>query len=376
MAPTSSVLNPFTNAYSGLGHEHGLPALSTSFAVILAIIYTLTYVLPFYLSPTTRPSPALSRDAPSVIRARIRAVSLSCLICATTTLLVLLAWASLSPLEAVRLLGWFPISPTDITKTATLTALLFAGPLFERGVVEGEWRNWIRGARVAETLGSWIGWRNFVAGPITEELLFRSLLTPLALLSHHGPAAAATVTLTTPLYFGIAHVHHFYEYTLTHPHTPLLPALLRSLVQFAYTSLFGFYATFVFLRTGSLPAAILAHAFCNWCGLPRLWGRVEPGVPIGPPDIGSRRKRDGEDVRGAVGAVGQFRVGPPAGGETDEGEDIAWTVAYYIILVGGAAAFYECLWALTESGNALVAFGPPALTGGGGGGLASPDSGA
>lgn len=32
-----------------------------------------------------------------------------------------------------------------------------------------------------------------------------------------------------------------------------------------------------------------------------------------------------------------------------------WSVAYYVLLVVGAVGWYKELWALTESGNALVA---------------------
>jgi len=38
--------------------------------------------------------------------------------------------------------------------------------------------------------------------------------------------------------------------------------------QFGFTTVFGWYATFVFLRTGHLAAAVVAHAFCNFMGFP------------------------------------------------------------------------------------------------------------
>ncbi|MCJ1368023.1 hypothetical protein MMC16_007161 [Acarospora aff. strigata] len=305
------------------------------------ITYTLLYVVPFYLSAATRPSPLLSRDAPSVIRARIRAVTLSCIISAAATIYIVSHTDKATPLETLRLLGWWPIAPLEITKSLLLTTLLFAGPLFERGIAEGEWKDWIRGRRIRETLGSWIGWRNYVAGPITEELVFRSLLTPLHLLAHIAPSR---IIFLTPLYFGIAHIHHFYEYTLTHPHTPLPPALLRSLVQFAYTTVFGWYATFLFLRTGSLPAVVLAHSFCNWSGLPRVWGRVEAGLPIGPPILKPKDDRDTDGRKSAPMQIADGKLG------------LMWTAAYYVILVAGAVAFYQGFWILTESKRALATF--------------------
>lgn len=135
--------------------------------------------------------------------------------------------------------------------------------------------------------------------------------------------AQTSVTRTiflSPVIFGLAHFHHFYEFRVTHPHEPVVAALLRSLFQLTYTSLFGAYATFLFLRTGSLLAIFVVHAFCNVMGLPRLWGRVEP-----PSD-------------------------------TDDGSrpSILWSIVYYILLVGGAVGWWKNLGTLTASDNALV----------------------
>ena len=45
---------------------------------------------------------------------------------------------------------------------------------------------------------------------------------------------------------------------------------MQVLFQFAFTTIFGWYATFVFLRTGHLSAAVVVHAFCNGMGFPRF----------------------------------------------------------------------------------------------------------
>lgn len=137
--------------------------------------YTLIYVVPFYLSSTTRPSSTLSRDSPSVIRARIRSVTVSCLVCSISSFLVLraapigedrLKHEKLLPLEsswdAIHYLGYFPMGFTETLNCLILTATLFIGPLFEAGFVEGRWRDWIR-LRDVDILLSWSGWRNLVA---------------------------------------------------------------------------------------------------------------------------------------------------------------------------------------------------------------------
>lgn len=120
-------------------------------------------MLPFYVSPATRPSATLSRDAPSVIRARIRTVTLSCVICSLSVLWLIVAKDESSIVDALKLMGWWPLSLTDVFRSLILTAILFMGPLFERGIAEGEWSEWFRGSRISETLGGWIGWRNYIA---------------------------------------------------------------------------------------------------------------------------------------------------------------------------------------------------------------------
>lgn len=160
------------------------------------------------------------------------------------------------------------------------------------------------------------------------------MIIPLHMLAHFS---GKQIIFLTPLYFGIAHVHHLYEFRLTHSQVPLPLVIARSLFQFTYTSLFGFFAAFVFVRTGNMYSIILAHSFCNWLGLPRFWGRVgvEAGAPIEPSTTG---KRSDENESAHL---------------SYEGKGVAWTVVYYIILVAGAYGFYRGLFPLTESSHAL-----------------------
>lgn len=159
--------------------------------------------------------------------------------------------------------------------------------------------------------------------------------------------ATTTLVFLTPLYFGIAHFHHFYEFRLTHPRMPMLPSILRSVFQLTYTTVFGWFAAFLFLRTGSVYPPILVHAFCNWMGLPRLWGRVEgPVTGIGAFDQ-TRRKQDTEASPATLGrtSASSGRLG------------LGWTLAYYVLLVIGAVLFFTNLWTLTESSHAFVDLG-------------------
>lgn len=333
------------------------PASLTHTDTYSQVLYTLLYVIPFYLSPKTRPSPTLSRDAPHVIRARIASVTLTCAAASLVTLAVLTRAGDhgLGLGAALHALGYWPLGLPEALRALLLTALLFLGPLFESLVVEGGWRDWLTLEPVKEVWREITAWRNIVAvglrplthhapllslhsqvsiyttslanhdpprnqqGPLTEEVLFRSASVPLMVLAH---TPLTRTIFVSPLVFGLAHAHHLYEFRVTHPGVPLVAALLRSLFQLGYTTLFGAYATFVFLRSGSLLAVFGVHVLCNCMGLPRVWGRVW-----------------GVDRAGGGGAVALSR---------------GWSVAYYVLLVVGAVAWWRQLWALTESGNALA----------------------
>ncbi|KAH7140552.1 hypothetical protein EDB81DRAFT_798161 [Dactylonectria macrodidyma] len=293
----------------------------TMHAVALLIVYTLVYVIPLYFSAATRPSPTRSRDAPEAIRARIFVVSLSTAVCSLLTL-ALLSFQLSSQQQPLHLMGYWPIGLIDAARALWLTALLFAGPLYESLVIDGVAREWLTLEPLKELWVDWPTWRNMVAGPITEECLFRSAAVPLLLQA--GASLTGTVFLS-PLVFGLAHLHHFYEFRITHPQTPLPVAIARSILQLSYTSLFGAYATFLIMRTGSLLAVILVHAFCNCMGLPRVWGLLTPfWLSDRDPAAALPRK--------------------------------IWTAVYYVLLVCGLVAWWQNLFSLTETTMALVEF--------------------
>lgn len=98
-----------------------------------------------------------------MIRARIRAVTGSCVVTSLIVLWLAIEEGNASFAAAVTMLGWWPVGFADIARCLLLTGILFLGPLFERGIVEGEWRFWFRRNKLYESLSGWIGWRNYVA---------------------------------------------------------------------------------------------------------------------------------------------------------------------------------------------------------------------
>ena len=51
--------------------------------------------------------------------------------------------------------------------------------------------------------------------------------------------------------------------------------------QFTYTSLFGAYSSYLFLRTGLIYGPLVAHSFCNSMGLPNFGRALKERYPLG-----------------------------------------------------------------------------------------------
>jgi prenyl protein peptidase len=49
---------------------------------------------------------------------------------------------------------------------------------------------------------------------------------------------------------------------------PISKIIMIASLQLAYTSLFGYFATYMLLKTGNISGSIVSHSFCNFMGLP------------------------------------------------------------------------------------------------------------
>jgi len=125
--------------------------------------------------------------------------------------------------------------------------------------------------------------RDLLIAPLAEEMIFRSCIVPpfVAYATDTRRLSIGQISWITPLFFGMAHIHHAVRSLYQSP--PRRNAnqntndnkkgnvklvLLSTTFQFVYTTLFGAYATYSFIKTASIPAAVLFHSFCNWMGIP------------------------------------------------------------------------------------------------------------
>ena len=327
-------------------------------AWLLSIAYTLLYVVPLYLEPSTRPSSRTRPDQPAQVRSRIILTTTITSTLVTSTFVLFRYRLGLTTSLSFRLLG-FGSDLQPIFASAALTTLFYLGPLFERLVVERDYPRWRR-ASIHDL-------RNYVFAPLSEELLFRACLIPLALLTHPSQSlggralsvnhflpivlsetAFGSLVFSTPLYFAVAHVHRLIETKICWPNENMRELLLVTFIQFCYTSFFGFYTTFLFLRLGSLPACVLAHMLCNWMGLPRLWGMVGDAQFDGASSTGDS----------AESCVGQEAERANVK-RVDSSNGLSWrtaglTIVYYVLLIAGMTGFWHFVGRLTVSDQGLA----------------------
>jgi prenyl protein peptidase len=98
-------------------------------------------------------------------------------------------------------------------------------------------------------------------------------------------------------------------------------------------------------------------------GVPQFWGRIGQFAPHPThitPDVAQNGRDESTEGTSKVGSGGDSE-----GAQEEKARALreaepqnlgdAWTVTYYVLLVGGAYGFYKLLFPWTASGNALAA---------------------
>ncbi|XP_005806057.2 CAAX prenyl protease 2-like [Xiphophorus maculatus] len=235
-------------------------------SVMSCLLLAFLYVGSLYVCWSTLP-----RDHPRVIKRRSVSVAL---VSAVSPAFVKLwmHWAditveeSLWELMGVRLKGFIPASVLPLL----LITFFYLGPLVQSALdnpdgFSGELHSAldVQSWRMCVQDAAWL--RNQVVAPVTEELVFRGAMLPMLV-----PCTGATaVIFIAPLFFGVAHLHHIIE-QLQLGKDNLRAIILGAGIQFLYTTVFGVFAAFIFLRTGHIVGPVLCHSFCNSQGLPDI----------------------------------------------------------------------------------------------------------
>ena len=209
-------------------------------------------------------SAGLPRNHPVTVKRRIAAIVCVCL--AAPIYVYVWAWSSRRSSgeeegeQLWRVLGWRREGLLwAVVSPLALVLLAYLGPIVHLVSVGENPFSTVSQERAD------IGLRNYVVAPFSEEFVFRACMLPL-LLPQLGQL---WTVLLCPLFFGVAHLHHFFEW-LHNRDSSLTDVVLCLLGQVGYTSLFGMFSAFLFVRTGHLVSPVLAHSLCNMLGLPPL----------------------------------------------------------------------------------------------------------
>ncbi|CAB0029077.1 unnamed protein product [Trichogramma brassicae] len=225
-------------------------------SVLACLLLSVIYVASLYVWRLNH----LNRDHPSVIKRRFSVFIIGLL--SPITLYLGINEQFYPEASYWQLLGlrWSGLLQAIVIPTC-LTMILFLGPLYMQGV-NGLWQMYMEPAYWLSNMKTLIWWRNHVVAPLSEEWTFRACMLPL-LLQCFQPKTAIFIC---PLFFGVAHFHHFVENMRRGMELKI--AVFSSCFQFTYTTVFGAYASYLFARTGHFAAPFAAHAFCNHMGFP------------------------------------------------------------------------------------------------------------
>ncbi|CAG8476905.1 1658_t:CDS:2 [Diversispora eburnea] len=266
--------------------------INTFIAGLSCLIFTFIYVGLLYISKKTRignKNPGLTKNHPMVIKQRMKVTFITCVIsCISVWIIINISNGFKNDREEEMnfftktkstfiILGlWIPFNPyylfNILFTPLLLTMILFIGPLYVKFLDQElpfqENSNFIQ--EIKYTFTSLIGFRNLIFAPFTEEFVFRSCMISLL---YYAKVNCQPIIWISPLVFAIAHIHHAWEYYVNNGrnYNAAKIGIFSSIFQFAYTTIFGWYAAFIFMRTGNFIPTFFVHSFANSQGFPVIY---------------------------------------------------------------------------------------------------------
>ncbi|KAG9458987.1 hypothetical protein H6P81_003495 [Aristolochia fimbriata] len=242
----------------------------------VAILYSPTLI--FRLPPPTSLNNFMIRRFVCAVVSSVASVFLTCCLLPIKTLRV---WPLVFDSFGIRLDHlWLAV-----VFPVFLTSLLYGGSFVSNVLhLAGTWKEekfvhlTLQGVMngIHSNRANVMAWRNYVVAPLTEELVFRACMIPLLLC---GGYKTYNIIFLSPIFFSLAHLNHFLELYYLQSYSFFKAAAIVG-IQLGYTVIFGWYAAFLFIRSGNLLAPIVAHIFCNVMGLPVLASPRARGLTI------------------------------------------------------------------------------------------------
>ena len=213
--------------------------------------------------------PRLPRSHALTVHRRICAISVLCFIVPVILFLYISYHQNISITSFLYLLG---------LRESGLLAAVFCPPLLVTVLYIGPiFQCWIEGNNLFGDITSQrkdLILRNYVFAPVAEELIFRACML-LILCPATGEWWAIFIC---PCFFAFAHVHHLIDWYRVNSGISFRKACQITLIQVCYTSFFGVFAGFLFVRTRHLAGLIICHSLCNLLGLPPIESALQYSV--------------------------------------------------------------------------------------------------
>lgn len=264
-------------------------------SIIFCLMLTILYVVPLYLIPIK--IRRLNRNDPIHIKYRLIVSSVSTLfmiiLSYTLNITNTIPWNFDNEVSFLLLIG---LQIDKILESVVITLLLFMlfylGPIVVstiHSITLCSYNTTISGTLLIKkdkiSIGTVLSkhvddflhhysklvlFRNFVNATITEEIVFRALMIPVLYKCFvlESSSSPWIVIYLCPTFFGIAHIHHCIEEIRNG--SKVSAAIIKTVVQITYTSIFGFIAALLFMRAGNLMSPLTAHIICNFFGLPDI----------------------------------------------------------------------------------------------------------
>ena len=248
-------------------------------ALSVSALLSFLFVVSLYI---WRRSTLHDRDDPTVIKQRLFSVISVCLI--APIVMLHFAREDTPAKQGPPFTTWIGFTTRGLFYSATLplvlTASLFLGPMYLHFLQYPSLSLLLsQASTLVYSLSSerlfLIKVRNLLLAPVCEEFIFRGCVISL-LLAANLPYTA--LLLLSPLLFGLAHLHHLVG-LMRSKGVPAAQAVAAVGFQLLHTTLFGTFAAYVYLSTGSVVACMLCHAFCNWMEFPDLGWIGNPHHP-------------------------------------------------------------------------------------------------
>lgn len=234
-----------------------LEAIAPEAALGVCSFLSIFFVISLYAV-----DPGLPRNNPLTVRRRIEATSVVCLVSPCMLYLFMTRYDDITVSAFINSLGlrWSGLAAAVIFPPMAIL-ILYAGPIFQN---YSEGNHLVIDTDLIIQQRKDIALRNYVFAPVAEELIFRACMLPIL-----SPAIGEMrAVIVCPLFFGVAHVHHLIEWYRVGDGTPFNQACVTVVIQACYTTIFGIFAGFIFVRSHHLVSLVLCHSLCNMLGLP------------------------------------------------------------------------------------------------------------